>query len=73
MLSKEQAKSNLHWLINTCVNKGGIFTDAMQVATLVNSVEVYGASDEQGSPAMRAIPSASEQLQTRINNSETQT
>jgi hypothetical protein len=72
-LTKEQAKQNLKWLVDTCVNKGGIFTDAIQVAVLINSIEVYGADHTSSeTPALRAIPSAAEQLENRIKNSETQ-
>lgn len=72
MLTKEQAKGNLLYLIDQCIVKGGIFKNAMEVASLINSVEVYGADEEPGKPALRAVPSAAEQLQNRIDNSETQ-
>ncbi len=69
-LTKEQAKQNLHWLVNTCISKGGIFDSAVQVATLINSIEIYGASDAPGLTALRSVPGAADQLQNRIDNSE---
>lgn len=74
MSVKQNAKQNLLWLIDTCIEKGGIFKTAQEVANLVNSVEIASANDEPAErPAMIAMKgTASEQIQARIDNQEQQ-
>lgn len=68
MSEREKAKQNLLTLVNTCINKGGIFGDAASVALMVNSIHVLDAYSEEGRPAMKPVKSASEQIQDRIDN-----
>ena len=68
MNEREKAKQNLLILVNTCINRGGIFTDAASVALMVNSIHVLDAYSENGPTAMKSVKSASEQIQDRIDN-----